>query len=243
MAVWLLSWNVVMTLLSRRDSMCYMTNATAEYGERPMAQAPASPRSRAGRTDETREALLAAAHDLLATEGPSALTVRRIAAAAGVSTMNVYSRFGGKDGVLDELFIHGFQRMSDAMADSPTSDDPIEDLMECGRAYRAFARTNPTYYSLMFDRVAPDFTPSDRAVETALAGLGRVVARVERAMDAGLIRQGDPFQVASALWACDHGLASLEYRTPGGAHLELFDWDAISDTAMRAMLRGLAPDS
>jgi len=223
--------------------MCHMTNGTAEYGERPMAQAPAAPRSRAGKPDETREALLAAAHDLLATEGPAALTVRRIAAAAGVSTMNVYSRFGGKDGVLDELFIHGFQRMSDEMADAPTSDDPIEDLMACGRAYRAFARNNPTYYSLMFDRVAPDFAPSDRAIETALAGHARVIARVQRAMDAGLIRNGDPFQVASALWACDHGLASLEYRTPAGPRSELFDWDAISETAMRAMLRGLAPDS
>ena len=223
--------------------MCQMTNGTAEYGEHPMAQAPAAPRSRAGKPDETREALLAAAHDLLATAGPAALTVRRIAAAAGVSTMNVYSRFGGKDGVLDELFIHGFQRMSDEMADSPTSDDPIEDLMECGRAYRAFARNNPTYYSLMFDRVAPDFAPSDRAIETALAGHARVIDRVQRAMEAGAIRQGDAFQVASALWACDHGLASLEYRTPAGARSELFDWDVISETAMRAMLRGLAPDS
>ena len=146
----LLSWNVVMTVLSRRDSMYHMTNGTAEYGERPMAQAPAAPRSRAGKPDETREALLAAAHDLLATEGPAALTVRRIAAAAGVSTMNVYSRFGGKDGVLDELFIHGFQRMSDEMADAPTSDDPIEDLMACGRAYRAFARTTGTSGASLF---------------------------------------------------------------------------------------------
>jgi AcrR family transcriptional regulator len=223
--------------------MCDMTNGTAEYGERSMAHAPASPRSRVGKTDETREALLAAAHDLLATEGSPALTVRRIAAVAGVSTMNVYSRFGGKDGVLDELFIHGFQRMSDEMADTPTSDDPIEDLMACGHAYRAFARNNPTYYSLMFDRVAPDFAPSDRAIETALAGHARVIDRVQRAMDAGVIRQGDPFQVASALWATNHGLASLEYRTPAGARSELFDWDAISETAMRAMLRGLAPDS
>ena len=235
----LLSWNGVMTLLSRRDSMCHMTNATADYGERPMAQAPASPRSRAGKPDETREALLAAAHDLLATEGAAALTVRRIAAAAGVSTMNVYSRFGGKDGVLDELFIHGFQRMSDEMADSPTSDDPIEDLMECGRAYRAFARNNPTYYSLMFDRVAPDFEPSDRAIEAALAGHARVIDRVKRAMDAGVIRQGDPFQIASALWACDHGLASLEARTPS-TEAHLFDWDAIAHRALGAMLRGLA---
>ena len=48
----------------------------------------------------------------------------------------------------------------------------------------------------------------------------RDVSYARRAMEAGAIRQGDPFQVASALWACDHGLASLEYRTPAGARSE-----------------------
>lgn len=46
--------------------------------------------------DSVGSTLLKAAGDLLAAEGPGALTVRRIAHAAGVSTMNVYSRFGGK---------------------------------------------------------------------------------------------------------------------------------------------------
>src|SRR5215213_5805048 len=112
-----------MTSLSLCDSMCYMTNGTAEYGGRPMAQAPASPRSRAGRPDETREALLAAAHDLLAREGAAALTVRRIAAAAGVSTMNVYSRFGGKDGVLDALLIEGFEKLTEVINEAHASPD------------------------------------------------------------------------------------------------------------------------
>src|SRR6185436_13872879 len=137
-------WNVVMTLLSQRDSMSTMTIDTADYRELPMAST--------GR-DDTRAALLAAAHDLLAKEGPGALTVRRIAAAAGMSTMNVYSRFGGKDGVLDELFIDGFRRMGEEMGETPMSDDPAADLLSCGRSYRRFAKRNPTYYSLMFDRV------------------------------------------------------------------------------------------
>ena len=221
--------------------MCHMTPATAEYGDAEMAEPTrAAPLRSAARSDETRAALLAAAHDLLATEGPAALTVRRIAAAAGVSTMNVYSRFGGKDGVLDELFIDGFRRMTDEMVDTPTTDDPIADLRSCGEAYRAFARRNPTYYSLMFDRTVPDFVPSERAVEAALGSHARVVARVERAMAEGAIERGDPFEVASALWACDHGLASLEARTPS-TEAHLFDWDAIARRALDAMLRGLAP--
>ena len=230
-----------MTLLSQRDSMRHMTDGTAGY----RAEVMAGPTPRAvvargvGRPDVTREALLAAAHDLLATEGPSALTVRRIAAAAGVSTMNVYSRFGGKDGVLDELFVDGFRRMTDAMTEAPVTDDPLDDLKQCCDAYRSFARRNPTYYSLMFDRAVPDFVPSERAVTAALASHARVVARVERAMDAGVIAAGDPFSVASALWACNHGLASLEARTPR-TEAHVFDWEAIARIAQDAIIRGLA---
>ena len=65
---------------------------------------------------DTRASLLHAASTLLAAEGPEALTVRRIAAEAGVSTMGVYSRFGGKEGVIDALLRDGFQALADAMA-------------------------------------------------------------------------------------------------------------------------------
>ena len=57
--------------------------------------------------DSVGSMLVKAAADLLAEEGPEALTVRRIANAAGVSTMNVYSRFGSKDGVVEHLFVRG----------------------------------------------------------------------------------------------------------------------------------------
>ena len=38
----------------------------------------------------------------------------------------------------------------------------MDDLYRCGQGYREFARDNATYYSLMFDRVVPDFRPSER---------------------------------------------------------------------------------
>jgi AcrR family transcriptional regulator len=196
--------------------------------------------ARASRSDDTRLALLAAAHDLLATEGPASLTVRRIAAAAGVSTMNVYSRFGGKDGVLDELFIDGFRRLAARVEDSPNSDDPMDDLRQCGACYRQFARDNPTYYALMFARVVPEFEPSATAQEVALAALGKVAARVERAMAAGKLRAGDPMTVASALWALQHGLASLELSMGASEHGRSFDWDVIAPLAVDALLSGLA---
>jgi AcrR family transcriptional regulator len=190
-----------------------------------------------GRGDETRQALLDAAHDLLASEGPGSLTVRRIAAAAGMSTMNVYSRFGGKDGVLDELFTDGFRRLGAEMDAAPESGDPEGDLQRCGQLYRRFAREHPTYYSLMFDRVVPDFEPSDGARAVALGTLAKLQQRVERVMAAGVIRPADSFTVATVLWACMHGVVSLEARSAGDVD---FDWDTVFRLAMDALRRGLA---
>src|SRR4051794_24641041 len=85
--------------------------------------------------DEQGHALLDAASRLLSTEGPGALTVRRIATEAGCSTMGVYSRFGGKDGVVEELYKEGVERLFAAM-DLEESDDPLEDLRRCGLNYR-----------------------------------------------------------------------------------------------------------
>ena len=205
-----------------------LDTAVTEYRE-PVAGSPSSTR------DQTRQALLDAAHDLLATEGPGSLTVRRIAAAAGMSTMNVYSRFGGKDGVLDELFTDGFRRLGAAMDAASDSDD----LHLCSELYRRFALEHPTYYSLMFDRVVPDFEPSAAAQEVALGTLVKMQQRVERAMAAGTVRPGDSFAVATALWACMHGLVSLEARANAGGGAR-FDWDAVNDITLDALTRGLA---
>ena len=58
-------------------------------------------------------ALLDAASELLEQEGPDALSVRRIAAAAGVAPMGVYNHFASKFGIIDALFMDGFGRLSD----------------------------------------------------------------------------------------------------------------------------------
>ncbi len=211
--------------------------AAGGYGDGDMAEPSTAGRPRGG---ETRDALLAAAHDLLAREGPAALSVRRIAAAAGVSTMNVYSRFGGKDGVIEELFVDGFARLGAAMGHDCSADDPLADLRNCGAGYRRFAREHPTYYSLMFDRAVPDFEPSDSAHAAAFAALDHLVETVRRAMEQGILAPADPLEVAVGVWACEHGLVSLEMRM--ATDLD-FDWDAIGHRTIDALLAGLAPPS
>ena len=79
-------------------------------------------------------ALLTSASDILESEGPDGLSVRRIAAAAGVAPMGVYNHFESKFGIIEALFVQGFDRLGDAMAAMAQIDDPAEALLEGARA-------------------------------------------------------------------------------------------------------------
>ena len=187
--------------------------------------------------DSVGSVLLDAAGELLAAEGPGALTVRRIASAAGVSTMNVYSRFGGKDGVVDCLFIEGFRRLGTCMSSVVLTDDPITDIAACGMGYRKFAIDNPTLYSVMFDRVVPDYLPTVDAQLIAGATLELLASRLERAMKAGALRHADPLHTAALVWATCHGVVSLELKAVGPM---VINWPEVYQQAMSMIIKGLA---
>src|ERR1700749_1749872 len=97
-------------------------------------------------------ALLASAVEILESEGPDALSVRRIAAAAGVAPMGVYNHFESKSGIIEALNTRVFDPPGpkiEAMAKTP---DPSEALLEGARRYRALALAHPMAYQLMFLR-------------------------------------------------------------------------------------------
>jgi AcrR family transcriptional regulator len=160
--------------------------------------------------DEQGQALLDAASALLASEGASALTVRRIAADAGCSTMGVYSRFGNKDGVVDHLYMEGFRRLTAAMDGVADSGDPLEDMHRCGLAYRRNALDNATYYLVMFARAVPGFAPSDEARVVSQTSFHRLVARVRQCQEAGQYVDGSPTEMAEVIWGSMHGHVMLE---------------------------------
>src|SRR5436853_7279664 len=90
----------------------------------------------------TRETLLEAALRLLEEHGPGALRVRDLAAATEKSTMGVYTHFGSKQGLLEQLYLYGFRRLEGRLDDLPPDAEGREGLLELALAYRAFALEN-----------------------------------------------------------------------------------------------------
>ena len=159
--------------------------------------------------DEQGKAILEAASKLLSEEGAGALTVRRIATEAGCSTMGLYSRFGGKDGVIDELYVQGFDQLCDSMSALPKTGDALGDLRLCARCYRETALAHATHYMVMFGGAVPGFEPTPASKNVAHNAFDRLVSQVQRCIDEGIFR-GDAPRLAEVLWGSMHGLVMLE---------------------------------
>ncbi|XVV03079.1 TetR/AcrR family transcriptional regulator [Actinosynnema sp. CA-248983] len=160
--------------------------------------------------DALRVRLLDRAGELLSTEGPGALSLRRLAADVNTSTTAVYSLFGGKPALLDALYEEAFRRFGDRLAALPETDDPIEDIVRIGLTYRDSALADPQFYLVMFSKVVPNFTPSEETNAAAAETFTPLVANVGRAVDQGLFVDAPHEHIALAMWGMVHGLVSLE---------------------------------
>src|SRR5947207_8472826 len=154
---------------------------------------------------------------MLVTQGPGGLSLRKLAASVGVSTMPVYTLFGDKRGLLSAMHREGFRRLREALGAVPETDDPVADLNALGVAYRRSALTSPHLYGLMFGRVVPEFQPDEEERAAADATYRPLVDAVARCLRAGALSAalvgdtpGAADRIALHLWSVAHGMVNLE---------------------------------
>lgn len=160
--------------------------------------------------DALRTTLIDVAGATITAEGYSALSLRRLAADVGTSTTAVYSLFGGKPGLLRELYREAFRRFGEHLNRVRPSDDPVDDIVRLGHAYRASAVDDPHLYGVMFGPRGQSQEPDEHAAAEAAETFNPLLDAVRRAVDSGAFRPLDPALIATALWAGVHGLVSLE---------------------------------
>jgi AcrR family transcriptional regulator len=192
-------------------------------------------RSRTPSAEVERE-LLAAAETVLVREGPGGLTVRAVAAEAGIAPMGVYNRLGGKDGLVDALLIKGFDRLRAAI-EAGREPDMLARLRSSGLRYREFALTNPNFYAIMFEDAIPREQESTEVTEHARGSFAALVRLVELASASGVIAAPNPLEAAQQIWSAVHGAVALELKglvlTP--------DPEATYGAFIDTVIRGLAP--
>lgn len=163
-----------------------------------------------------RTELLAAANEILdATGDPAKVTIRGVAAAVGVAPNAVYLHFADRQALLVALVEERFAAFAAHIlaAAETAGDDPLERLRRGNEAYVSYALAHAGHYRLMFgDDAGKD------ALRYGLDAFQLCVEACRAVVDAGLVGDVDPWRLATALWAFDHGYVELA-RTARGAGL------------------------
>lgn len=153
-----------------------------------------------------RTTLIETAARLLAEEGPSALTSRRLAGEIGSSTMAVFSRFQNMADLHRAVREEGFARLNVRLDAIPATEDPVADLVAAGAVFFASGTTNHHLYRAMF---------LDRAPGDDNLGAGtyeRLVALVRRCVDAGRFPAAQDSLIpvwAAQIWSMRHGMVTM----------------------------------
>ena len=125
--------------------------------------------------------------------------------------MGVYNRFGGKDGLVDELLKRGFTGLRDALL--PRGEiDAGERLFGAGLRYREFALSNRAHYLAMFDDAIHQDVMAPEVMLIARASFDELVGHVTYGMGTGALAEGEPEEVAQQIWSTVHGAVQLEIK-------------------------------
>lgn len=193
-----------------------------------------------------KEALMRAALELIAQKGPSGFTFAEAARWAGVSPAAPYRHFRDRDELLANVALRGFEQFETALARAwdDGRPDAFTAFERLGKAYLDFARTEPAYYSAMFEAGVPlDVSPALReAGDRAFAVLRAAAERLVAGLPPG--KRPPAMMMGLHIWALSHGIASLFGRGDAARRSLPMAPEELLEAGVLVYLRGLGlPDA
>ncbi|HHL20034.1 MAG TPA: TetR/AcrR family transcriptional regulator [Aliiroseovarius sp.] len=187
-----------------------------------------------------RQALVDAALKLIEEKGPTGFTLSEAAKQAGVTPAAVYRHFAGREDLIAEAALQGYEIFADLMEYAYNQGKPsaLASFEATGRAYLAFARKYPGHYVAMFEAgISVNRSPELAAIS------GRAMGVLERAA-AELSAQLPPEKrpparmVSAHIWALSHGVVELFGRGSPGTKSP-FPPEDLLESGIGIYLRGL----
>ncbi|MGC4112129.1 MAG: TetR/AcrR family transcriptional regulator [Nocardioides sp.] len=166
-----------------------------------------------------RPVLVDTAVELARTTGPDGVVLREVARRAGVSHNAAYRHFEDRAALLAEVADDAMTRLEQAMrerADAVTATDPVERavkrLGETGRAYVAFAVSEPGLFAVAF--TCPEGVAVHRDRETLAGPFAFLNDVLDELVAVGALRPELRAGADVACWAMVHGYAELHVHGP-----------------------------
>ncbi|MFV2052737.1 TetR/AcrR family transcriptional regulator [Aliiroseovarius sp. YM-037] len=187
-----------------------------------------------------RAALVEAALALIEEKGPTGFTLSEAAKQAGVTPAAVYRHFEGREDLIAEAALQGYEIFGDLMAHAYDKGQPsaLASFEATGRAYLAFARRFPGHYVAMFESgISVNRSPElAHAATRAMGVLERAAEELSRHIPAD---KRPPAKMFSAhIWAMSHGVVELFARGSPGTKSP-FPSEDLLESGIGIYLRGL----
>jgi AcrR family transcriptional regulator len=190
-----------------------------------------------GQGASRRGEILEAAKKLFLEEGYQHATMRRIAAAVGVSPTALYLHFADKDSILmaiaEDFFSELLVRLEQTKAGAGS---PMARHRAGLRAYIEFGLDRPDEYRLTFQRRVLHAAPVGCAPAPADRSFAILESAVADMVAAGVFRPIDPVLAAEVIWCTLHGVTSVLIDLPEQLQSGR---DALIDTAVDMVAIGV----
>lgn len=160
---------------------------------------------------DLKNALINAGVEILAKDGVSGLSLRKVAGRAGVSHSAPYSHFADKQALIAAISTEGFrqlyERMSAVAEEYKTT--PFMQLIEVAWAYVQFALDDRDRFKVMFSGVLEKEKEYSEFVAESQRNFQLVKMIVEANQVAGVLRSGASDLAALSAWGIIHGFVML----------------------------------
>lgn len=191
---------------------------------------------------DLRHRLIAAAERLLVRKGVTALSLREVAKATGVSHAAPHRHFRDKTALIEALAAEGFRRLREGNEKAQTRHptEPARQLIEAGMAYLFFAIEKPAIVQLMFGGVISLDDCSKELKQAADDAFDSLVRIVRHGQEAGFYRKADAVDLTLTAWSTVYGLSLmitaglLRERTRSQAQVK-----KLGETVAEILLAGL----
>jgi AcrR family transcriptional regulator len=186
----------------------------------------------------TEERIAETALELLEAGGEDGVSMRRVATAVGITPMAIYHHFADRRALLNFVVDREFSKYVESLHALPRRGNYESQILTCMDAYIDYAFSHPRIFDYVFAEPRPGarrFPEDFRARRSPT--LNPVADLLQKAMEAGYLKQDDVWEVAMELWAHTHGYVAL-YRG-GRFALSEKEFRALVRRSIRRMIHGL----
>jgi len=158
-----------------------------------------------------RRVLIDTAVEFISEQGAKNLSLRKIAKMAGVSHAAPYRHFKDKNAILGAVAKEGFDMMLKKTQEriDRSRGNELDHFAISGLSYIDFAVNYPAHYRVMFGTRLENSYFSDELKPESIPVFKLLKDIIIVCQEKGLLKAGDPHEMAMAAWSIVHGFAML----------------------------------